>query len=71
MDLQYRVSKQTLSNGDIVFAIREFYPNNEGELTSWTEDETKPVAGSIDDLRWMLNKMIESLDKGIIEISHD
>ena len=65
---KYAVSKQTSKNGDVVFAVREFYPNNQGELTSWTADEIAPVGESIDDLRWVLNRMLEALDGEIVDI---
>jgi hypothetical protein len=61
----YRVSRQKLENGDEIFAIREFYD----DCKSWTEDEIAPVGDSLDDLRWSLTKMIEALDKEIIDIS--
>lgn len=64
----YRVSKQTLDNGDVVFAIREFYSDKQGNLTSWTSEEIAPVGSSIDDLRWALSNMIEALDKEVIDI---
>gem|GEM_PF-320076 len=56
----YRVSKQTLKDGDVVFAIREFYPSEvTEELNSWTADAIAPIGDSIDGLRWVLNRMVE------------
>jgi hypothetical protein len=68
MKWQYRVSKQTLDNGDIIYAIREFYDDDQGNYTSWTKDEIAPVGDSIEDLRWVLTKMLEALDKEVIDI---
>ena len=64
MKWQYRVSKETIANGEEVFAIREFWDDGK----SWSEDEIAPVGDSVDDLRWVLTKMIEALDKPVIEI---
>jgi hypothetical protein len=68
MHCAYRVSKQTLKNGDVIFAIREVYPNKKREITSWTQDEIAPIGDSLDGLRWVLSKMIEACDKEIIDI---
>lgn len=68
MHWSYRVSKQTLKNGDFIFAIREVYPNKKGEMTSWTQDEIAPVGDSLDALRWVLNEMLKACDKEIIDI---
>lgn len=64
----HRVSKQTLANGEIIYAIREFYDDDQGNYTSWTEDEIAPVGDSIEALRWVLTKMLEALDKEVIDI---
>ena len=68
----YRVSKQTLKNGDVVFAIREFYPSEvTKELNSWTADEIAPTGDSIDGLRWALNRMIEACDKEVVDLHYE
>ena len=65
---KYAVSKQTFKSGDVVFAAREFYPSKQGKLTSWAADEIAPVGESVDDLRWVLNRMLEALDGEIVDI---
>lgn len=68
MSWTYRVSKQTLDNGEVIFAIREFYANKKGDLSSWTEDEMCPCGESVDALQWTLQKMLEACDQEIIDI---
>jgi hypothetical protein len=64
----YRVSKQTLKNGDEVFAIREFYPNSKGELTSWSANEITPLGLTLEDLKGELALIMQALDKEVIDI---
>lgn len=61
----YRVSKQTMRNSDEIFAIREFYGAN---CKSWSQNEIAPSGDSVEDLRWVLTNMLESLDKPVIDI---
>jgi hypothetical protein len=68
MSWTYRISKQTLENGDEVFAIREFYPNSKGKLTSWGHEEVTPVGTTLEDLKGELALIMQCLDKEVIDI---
>jgi hypothetical protein len=68
MSWTYRISKQTLENGDEVLAIREFYPNSKGELTSWSHKEVTPVGATLEDLKGELALIMQCLDKEVIDI---
>lgn len=61
----YRVSKQTMRNGDEIFAIRDFYGK---DCTGWSQNEIAPSGDSVEDLRWVMTKMLEALDKPVIDI---
>ena len=68
MSWTYRISKQTLENGDELFAIREFYPNSKDELTSWSHKEVTPVGTTLEDLKGELALIMQCLDKEVIDI---
>jgi hypothetical protein len=68
MSWTYRISKQTLENGDELFAIREFYPNSKGKLTSWGHEEVTPVGTTLEDLKGELALIMQCLDKEVIDI---
>ena len=55
MSWTYRVIKE----GD-EYGICEFYPDN-----GWT-GMVAPVADSKEELRWVLERMLEAVDKGVI-----
>lgn len=61
----HRVVKQT--DGDETwFGIHEvFYDEEQG--TGWTENAVSVIGQSVDDLRWVLEKMLLALDKPVIE----
>jgi hypothetical protein len=66
----YRVSKQIFKNGDEIFAIREFYSNSKGELTSWSAHEITPAGLTLEDLKGELALIMLALDKEVIDIGH-
>lgn len=72
----YRVTQETDTNGDVVFAIRECWvrkdakkPYKDSDYTSWSENAIAPIGENLDELRWELQKMLEACDKAIIDIS--
>lgn len=71
MKWTYRVSKQTLKNGDQVFAIREFYPNSKGELNSWGENEITPMGSTLEGLKGELELIMKALDKEVVDIGDE
>lgn len=46
--------------------IHEVYYDENGEPMSWSK-EPDIVADNVEDLRWLLQKMLESLDKPMLE----
>lgn len=71
MKWTYRVSKQTLSNGDVVFAIREFYHDKQGRLDSWTEEEIAPIGNSLEDLKGELALIMQALEHDVVDIGDE
>lgn len=57
---RYQVTRQVMPDGVLTYEIREVY---DGGL-SWTEDEIAPAAGTLEDLKWQLEKMLEAVEKG-------
>ena len=64
----YRVSKQTLKNGDEVFAVREFYSNSKGRLTSWAANEVTPIGLTLEDLKSEVALITRALTQEVIDI---
>lgn len=61
----HRVVKHTHPCGSVELAIHEaHYDGKVAEAI--TTDPTAPVADSVDELRWVLEKMIEALDKPVL-----
>jgi len=52
---------------DDYYQIHEVYYNNKGEPSSWTKNGVTVGAESVEGLRWVLEKMLESLDKEILD----
>ncbi len=71
MKWQHRVSIQTLRNGEILFSIREFYLDDASEPTSWTEGSIEPVGNTLEELKWVLTKMLEACDKPVIDVGRE
>lgn len=67
----YRVFKRIhkhpyLHDPEILYEIREAFYDENGKVNGWAE-MPDVIADSLDGLRWTLNKMVESLDKTIID----
>lgn len=67
----YRVSKQELKNGEILFSIREFYLDDANEPTSWTEGSIEPVGYTLEELKWELTHMLKACDKPVIDVGRE
>lgn len=49
------------------YAIHEVYYDDAGNVNGMSRNPQPIIAESITDLRWILERMLESLDKEIIE----
>lgn len=71
MSWQYRVTTRIhnhkyLHEPETFFEIREVYYDENGDIVAITETPDV-IAHSLEDLKWTLNKMLESCDKPIID----
>lgn len=65
--LPYRVSKQHLDNGEVVFAIRKFY----GNCNAWSHEEITPKSNSLDGLKTEVSLMMFALEQDVIDIGNE
>ena len=63
----YRVIKR-MSRGQEVYVIHEVGFNENGEMDSITRDPVYPAAESAEELRTVLQGMLEAIDKPIIQL---
>lgn len=66
MGWNHRVMKSKDGEDDY-YQIHEVYYNNKGEPDSWTKNGVTVGAESVEGLRWVLEKMLESLDKEVLD----
>lgn len=62
--------RDKLPNGDIdeVLVFHEvYYKDGTDEVDGWTENGITIVGETVDDIRWNLDKMIEALNKPILD----
>jgi len=67
----YRVFKRIhthkyLPEPETLYEIREAFYDENGKVNGWAE-MPDVIADSVDGLKWTLNRMMESLDKSIID----
>ena len=65
MSWNYRII-QTEENGEIFLNIHEVYYDKNGIPNGYTENPVTVSGEVVEDLKWVLNKMIECLDKPIL-----
>ena len=56
--------------GEEWFSIHEVYYNDDLEPTSCTKDAIAPLQEEMKDLKWELEKMLECLEKPIIDYQY-
>lgn len=71
MSWNYRVFKRIhkhpyLHDPETLYEIRETFYDENGKVNGWAE-MPDIIADSMDGLKWTLTKMMESLDKSIID----
>ena len=72
MSWNHRVLKRIhrhkyLHDSETLYEIREAYYDKDGKINGWAETPDV-ISSSLDDLKWTLNKMLESCDKPIVDI---
>lgn len=72
MSWNYRLCKETYSAGtqdeELGFTIREVYYNDDGTISSYSENPISPYAHSPEEMKWVLEKMQESLNKEVVDL---
>ena len=71
MSRNYRVFRRIhthkyLPEPETLYEIREAFYDKNGKVNGWAE-MPDVIASSLDELKWTLTKMMESLDKSIID----
>ena len=62
--------RRTYENGEVEYAIHEAHYTTPGRASgpcSITVDPIAPSSEDIDGLRWVLQKMLQSLDKPVLD----
>lgn len=72
MSWNYRVTKRLdAAWGDEWYEIREVYYGDDEQVQGWTQNPIPVCGESVDEVRECLERMLESLDKPVIEIGED
>ena len=72
MSWNYRVTKRLdAAWGEEWYEIREVYYGDDGEVQGWTARAASVSEASLEDMKVSLQRMLESLDKPVIEIGED
>ena len=58
----YRIMKRKNAQGQYDFGIYEVFYDDNGKVTSWTEDSLAPVCDSEDNLKAELKIMMDAFD---------
>ena len=70
MSWNYRVVRREFPEWDVTqYGVHEIYYDDEREATSCTEDAIVGGASCVEELRTILNSMLQSLDKEVLEYS--
>lgn len=62
----HRVIKETLSNGDEWFSVREVFYNKDGSIYAYTENPVRIHGESIDSLKEYCQWVLNCLDKDVL-----
>ena len=49
------------------YTLRETIYDDTGKVEGWTLDAIAPSSDTVEGLRWVLTKMLEALDKPVLE----
>lgn len=67
MGWNHRVFKKVYPDGYIQYSIREVYGDVDSGGFGYSSNPIAPVGDDLEDLRWVLEKMLESLDNPVLE----
>lgn len=70
MSWNHRIIK-TKDGEDDWYQIHEVYYDDNGEINGYTERGTIVSGNSVEDIKWTLEKMLDSLNKEIINQNKD
>ena len=71
MTWNYRVMKKKNSEGSFDFGIYEVYYDENGKVSSWTQESLTPVGSSSDDLEYKMKVMMEAFKKETLEYKEE
>lgn len=62
-----RVFRNIHENGEIYYTVNEVYYNKDGSIMGYIEEGKAPWGTDVDELRWVIQMMLESCDDEIID----
>lgn len=72
MTWNHRITREVVTNPDgskdFLYAIREVYYDEAGNVTSWTKDPIAAVGDTADGVVWALDRMIASRGRGVLDL---
>jgi hypothetical protein len=70
MTWDYRVTRRDYA-GEIDYAIREVYYDDNDKIVSWTVDEIAAAGANIEEVKDALQRMLEACDKPVLDITDE
>jgi len=64
----HRITREQLTTGEYMFAIREVYYDHDGQPDGWTADPIAALGESPGEVADTLHRMIESLERGVLDL---
>ncbi len=71
MTWNYRIMKKKNSEGSFEYGIYEVYYDENGKVSSWTQESLTPVYSSSDDLEYEMKVMMEAFKKETLEYKEE
>lgn len=72
MTWNYRLCKEAhsagMQNEEVVYTFREVYYREDGSISAFSEAPAFPYSNSFDEMKWVLEKMQESLNKEVLDL---
>lgn len=69
MSWNYRVIRHVKNNEEF-YHVHEVYYDDNGTPTMVSTEPIAPYAESVEDLKWVLERMLEALDKPILDYEY-
>lgn len=67
MTWNYRIMKRKNSEGTFEYGIYEVYYDENGKVSSWTQESLTPVCSSSNDLEYEMKFMMEAFKNDTLE----